>query len=64
MGVNDMMNGNFDADASRMDRMNRTQPAQFAPGQDAVFQQQDIFAQIAVQNNQNAMGDIFCKKCA
>lgn len=59
MGVNDMMNGNFDADASRMDRMNRTQPAQFAPGQDAVFQQQDIFAQSAVQNNQNAMGDIF-----
>ena len=58
MGVNDMMNGNFDADASRMDRMNRTQPAQFAPGQDAVFQQQDIFAQSAVQNNQNAMGDI------
>lgn len=59
MGVNDMMNGNFDADASRMDRMNRTQSAQFAPGQDAVFQQQDIFAQSAVQNNQNAMGDIF-----
>lgn len=59
MGVNDMMNGNFDADASRMDRMNRTQPAQFAPGQDAVFQQQDTFAQSAVQNNQNAMGDIF-----
>lgn len=59
MGVNDMMNGNFDADASRLDRMNRTQPAQFAPGQDAVFQQQDIFAQSAVQNNQNAMGDIF-----
>lgn len=59
MGVNDMMNGNFDADASRMDRMNRTQPAQFAPGQDAVFQQQDIFAQSAVQNNQNAMVDIF-----
>lgn len=59
MAVNDMMSGNFDADASRLDRMNRTQPAQFAPGQDAVFQQQDIFAQSAVQNNQNAMGDIF-----
>ena len=59
MGVNDMMTDNFDADASRMDRMNRTQPAQFAPGQDAVFQQQDIFAQSAVQNNQNAMGDVF-----
>lgn len=59
MGVNDMMNGNFDADASRFDRMNRTQPAPFAPGQDAVFQQQDVFAQSAVTNNPGAMGDIF-----
>lgn len=59
MAVNDMMNGNFDADAARYDRMNRTQQAPFAPGQDAVFQSQDIFAQSAVQNNPSQMNDIF-----
>lgn len=59
MGVNDLMNGNnFDADASRYDRMNRTQPAEFAPGQDAVFQE-DVFSQSAVQNTPDMMGDIF-----
>lgn len=60
MAVNDMMNrGGFDADAARYDRMNRTQPAQFAPGQDATFQQSDVFSQSAVPNQSNAMGDIF-----
>ena len=60
MAVNDMMNGgNFDADAARYDRMNRTQPAPFAPGQDATFQQTDVFSQSAVPNQSNAMGDIF-----
>lgn len=60
MAVNDMMNGGgFDADAARYDRMNRTQPAPFAPGQDATFQQSDVFSQSAVSNQPNAMGDIF-----
>lgn len=59
MAVNDMMSGSFDADAARYDRMNRTQPAPFAPGQDAVFQSQDVFAQSAVQNNPSQMNDIF-----
>lgn len=60
MAVNDMMNGgNFDADAARYDRMNRTQPAPFAPGQDVTFQQTDVFSQSVVPNQSNAMGDIF-----
>lgn len=59
MAINDMMNSGFDADAARYDRMNRTQPAEFAPGQDAIFQSQDIFAQSAVQNNPSQMNDIF-----
>lgn len=59
MAVNDMMGGNFDADSARYDRLNRTQPAPFAPGQDATFQQTDAFAQSAVSNPSNAMGDIF-----
>lgn len=59
MAVNDMMNDGFDADAARYDRLNRTQQADFAPGQDAVFQSQDIFAQSSVENNPNQMNDIF-----
>ena len=59
MSARDAMQGGFDADAARYDRMNRTQPAQFAPGQEAVFQQQDAFAQSAVPNDPGAMGDIF-----
>lgn len=58
MAVNDMMSGGFDADSARYDRMNRTQPADFAPGQSAVFQQEDAFANSSVPNNNN-MNDIF-----
>lgn len=61
MGVGDMNNFGFDADASRYDRANRTQQAPFAPGQDQVFQSnaQDIFSNSTMPNNQTAMGDIF-----
>lgn len=59
MSAGDAMSGGFNPDAARYDRMNRTQPAQFAPGQDAVFQQQDAFAQSSAPNDPGAMGDIF-----
>ena len=61
MGVGDMNNYGFDADASRYDRANRTQQAPFAPGQDQVFQSntQNIFANSTIPNNQTAIGDIF-----
>jgi S-DNA-T family DNA segregation ATPase FtsK/SpoIIIE len=59
MAVNDMMNGNFNADEARYDRMNRMNPAEFAPGQTGAFQANDIFAQSAVQNSPNQMNDIF-----
>lgn len=59
MSAGDAMNGGFNPDAARYDRMNRTQPAQFAPGQGAVFQQQDAFAQSSAPNDPGAMGDVF-----
>lgn len=59
MGAGDMMGSGFNSDAARYDRMNRTQPAQFAPGQDAVFQQQDAFSMSSAPNDPGAMGDIF-----
>lgn len=59
MGASDMMGDGFNPDAARYDRMNRTQPAPFAPGQDAVFQQQNVFPQSSVPNNTAAMGDVF-----
>lgn len=59
MSAGDVMGGGFNPDAARYDRMNRTQPAEFAPGQGAVFQQQDAFAQSSMPNDPGAMGDIF-----
>lgn len=55
-----MMNsGSYDMDALRYDRENRTQPAAFAPGQDAVFQNNDIFSAPTMPNDGGAMNDIF-----
>ena len=59
MAVNDLSTNGFDADAARYERMNRTQPAEFAPGQDATFQQQDIFATSVTPTNPSAVSDIF-----
>ena len=59
MSAGDLMNSGFNPDAARYDRLNRTQPAPFAPGQDAVFQQTDAFAQSAVPNDPGAMNDVF-----
>lgn len=59
MAVNDFMDSSFDADSARYDRMNRTQPAPFAPGQDGVFESQNAFAQSSVQNDSSGVGDIF-----
>ena len=58
MGIGDMHSNGFDADASRYERENRLNPAEFAPGQDATFQQ-DIFATSSVPANTGEMGDIF-----
>lgn len=59
MGIDDMMGSGFDADSARYDRMNRTQQADFAPGQSGVFNDMDAFAQSSIPNNTGQMNDIF-----
>lgn len=64
MGVDSMNSMGFDADEARYDRMNRTQPAQFAPGQNDTMDifsgsVDDIFSNSTIPNNQTAMGDVF-----
>lgn len=60
MSAADFKDANFDADAARYDRMNRTQSAEFAPGQgEGVYEAQDVMSTGVVSNNTGEMGDIF-----
>lgn len=59
MGVADMNNMGFNADASRYDRQNRLNPPEFAPGQGNGAFEQDIFASSTVPSNSTSSGDIF-----
>lgn len=58
MGASDLNNFNFNADEARYNRMNRQNPPDFAPGQDASFEA-DIFNNSSIPASNDSMGDIF-----
>lgn len=58
MGASDLNNMNFNADEARYNRMNRQNPPEFSPGQDASFEA-DIFNNSSVPSSSDSMGDIF-----
>ena len=58
MGASDLDNYGFDADEARYNRMNRQNPPDFAPGQDASFEA-DIFNNSSMPPSNDMMGDIF-----
>lgn len=59
MGVMDINNSGFDAEQARYDRMNRTNPAEFAPGQNGVFNNTSVFPDSSVPSNTTQTGDAF-----
>lgn len=60
MGAGSMLDGDdWDADASRYDRMNRTQSPDFAPGQDSQFSEDSFFADSVSPANNGMAGDTF-----
>ena len=59
MSINNMSSGGIDLDEARFNRMNRNNQPEFAPGQEASFQNQDVFSTSPVQSPNTAMNDVF-----
>lgn len=59
MGLSDMSNNGFDADAARYDRQNMLNPSEFPPGQGVAGDTGDIFSSATMPVGNNDMGDIF-----
>lgn len=53
------MSGNFDAEQSRYDRMNRTNPSEYAPGQNPMTDVDSMFNNSVSQPVGNGFGDAF-----
>ena len=59
MGIFDVDNSGFDAEQARYDRMNRTNPTEFAPGQNGVFNNTSVFPDSSAPSNPTQTGDVF-----